>query len=840
MAPTTKVVVGVTLALALTSVLANGYLFGVSDHNEQLPIIKRILDPSFLQKDWFVNWNSQFNARSFYNLVLVGLSFPFRSLDAAFVVVYLAALVILCVAVCLLATAIWSDLGVGLAAALIVLYNRLGSLGASQFVIPILVPSFLAFCLVSLSAYWLYRRHYIRSTVLLALTGLLHPLIGPESAMLLGGATFLSLSQSERRGLLHRLFLFFVVTGLPAAVGFVAMSGEAIANQVDVVRILAWVRHPWHYVPSTWDQDLWINFAAFVLLVMTARARVPRSAFLDWLIVGVSGFCAFGILALVWEPLSTTVKLQPFRMTVLLQWIGALYLARYCWEWLRDRRWTSRIVGGALLVGLCLSQKLSVEFPHWLVATVVLTELIRYALGRSGYTEKLHWLLAIPALGLVVRMSTELLSVDWSALWVYIVIVGVNIATVWLSGMLAASYKRYRAVTVTSVALSMFALAILGSTWNGIGLPAWLSPVADGLEMHLEYHGDFDQLALWVRANTPHDAVFVAPPYLQSFRLMAERAIVVDFKTFPFKDQAILEWRDRIADLAGGRDLSLGYSWHSQLRGAYLSMNREQFVELARKYDADYIVVERGQDLGFPLVYRNESFHLYASDQAAVSRAYEMEKAALDRAMAAVRSSLDFSAAATERNPVFPVAGMAERATIEGAVRLAEGSGEGSKVLVVDETTRLTGPTSAIGLVQGSLSVWARLNDPKKSYSDLVRLNNSNDLYIYHLGENGRFLVLYDDVHLGITSLLIDDDQWHHYVFAWQDGEQKFYIDGVEALSSQVPACTTDTDLFAVGWLGNRDGEQWGGLLADLITFKRLLSSDEVLALYRTGPFKNK
>ena len=37
------------IALALMSILANGYMFGVGDQTESLPQVKRILDSSYLQ-----------------------------------------------------------------------------------------------------------------------------------------------------------------------------------------------------------------------------------------------------------------------------------------------------------------------------------------------------------------------------------------------------------------------------------------------------------------------------------------------------------------------------------------------------------------------------------------------------------------------------------------------------------------------------------------------------------------------------------------------------------------------------------------------------------------------
>jgi len=79
---------------------------------------------------------------------------------------------------------------------------------------------------------------------------------------------------------------------------------------------------------------------------------------------------------------------------------------------------------------------------------------------------------------------------------------------------------------------------------------------------------------------------------------------------------------------------------------------------------------------------------------------------------------------------------------------------------------------------------------------------------------------------------VIADDNWHHYAFTWQDGEQRFYIDGQLVLTSNQPGVANPTQLFAVGWLGNRDGEQWSGALADVMTFDRVLTGAEVMSMH--------
>ena len=120
--------------------------------------------------------------------------------------------------------------------------------------------------------------------------------------------------------------------------------------------------------------------------------------------------------------------------------------------------------------------------------------------------------------------------------------------------------------------------------------------------------------------------------------------------------------------------------------------------------------------------------------------------------------------------------------------------------------------------------------------SGLAGVNANRDLRIHHRGADGRLIVFYNGVKLSHRRMTIAADEWHHYVFTWRDGKQEFYIDGLLGLSDAVPAATSDTELLTIGWLGNhRDPHPWRGLLADLITFERPLSDDEVAALYRVS-----
>ena len=121
----------------------------------------------------------------------------------------------------------------------------------------------------------------------------------------------------------------------------------------------------------------------------------------------------------------------------------------------------------------------------------------------------------------------------------------------------------------------------------------------------MKYSGGFALTELWARDHSPRDAVFVVPPYDDTFRDHAERAIVVDFKGHPYEDMDKFDWRQRIYDVAGGKPLPLGWDYYNQLVAGYNSLTDNQLLTLGEKYGASYAVVSAKSKSKLPVVYSN-------------------------------------------------------------------------------------------------------------------------------------------------------------------------------------------------------------------------------------------
>jgi hypothetical protein len=94
---------------------------------------------------------------------------------------------------------------------------------------------------------------------------------------------------------------------------------------------------------------------------------------------------------------------------------------------------------------------------------------------------------------------------------------------------------------------------------------------------------DWKQMCAWVKEQTPSDARFLTPRRQQTFKWFAERGEVVSWKDIPQNGSAVVEWKRRMDEIFPSEILKQGLAAHGEKR----------LLELAEKYDADYVVLDR-------------------------------------------------------------------------------------------------------------------------------------------------------------------------------------------------------------------------------------------------------
>jgi hypothetical protein len=724
-------------------------------------------------------------------------------------------------------------------------------------------PGNLVLPFIMLSFVCLIRERTPATLLLLMVAGLIHPAMVVYTCVVVGvywlweGICSQDWDVMVRR--LMGLGLAGVITILPSLLVRLSISGAPLPH-AEIIAGLRQNGHivPWSGVSARWEYS-WSTVLKWLVLAALSwrwRAEFPRSVQRLWsaAVLGASLLSLSHVVGVAWEipTLMSLIGSRAFQIPTLV----SLPLVIYYWlAHIRSGDWA-----GATLSILCLAIPLyAAEYGLiWLLIIGLL--LVDASQGHLSI-----WSFDLPRWGRhTLRVTAALVLVAWSASFLTIPLDQVPkplletlsqltwgvmgaipeqsermelIVTIALLGLMiwgfGRSVRQNRSADYNALCFGLISLIIILCASKFLW-KQW--QVAENERVSNITKLD---VQLWAREHTPPSSLFVT--HLDGWRTMSLRRKLSPFTRESYAyivPRQAKEHRDRLLAFYGisaqeGRELR-GSGVKQMERDRYWNFRESDFLRFASEFGATHLVLPDRYIQSLPLVYQNRDYIVYRLEPYSPLE-LELVRQKVETILADALLDLRSTRIVTEGEETYIVAKAGGEVKVEGTAQVADGPWDGSSALVVEDQTRLNGPPSALELSEGSLSVWARLTDPGKKYSTLVRMNSSNDLYIYHKEADGRFIVYYNGVRLGRTSVAITDHQWHHYVFTWRDGQQKFYIDGLRDLSAEVPASVADTELFAIGWLGNRDGNQWGGLLADLVTLDRPLSSDEVRTLCQVG-----
>ena len=110
----------------------------------------------------------------------------------------------------------------------------------------------------------------------------------------------------------------------------------------------------------------------------------------------------------------------------------------------------------------------------------------------------------------------------------------------------------------------------------------------------------------WVAANTPADALFLTPRLNQSFKWRTGRPEVANWKDIPQDAAGIVTWYSRIKDIYYTK-----FGGLEQPLDSIGILGTDRVRELAMKYGAAYVLMDRGQLLSLPIAFWNEEYVVY-------------------------------------------------------------------------------------------------------------------------------------------------------------------------------------------------------------------------------------
>lgn len=598
------------LLAGTVTTLAGGYIFGQGNQWVHFVQLYRWLDPEYLRGDWFVNAVEGSSPRLYYIMAIAPLLkiLPIESLMLVLTVLGNAGVgLVTCRAVRHLVPAATSEPRVATALVLGVL--GFGAGGAGHLARSFVEPSLLARALALTGLWCFIRGRTVAPIAWFACAIALHPLVGTETLAIGGLAGVSTWLAVDRRG---SAFPWRYVGG-PAvlAVWTWLLWRDTVVRTLDTAEfsfIVAEIRSPHHYLPSTFGADALLALAVFVVATTTAwtswRRHEPKlDAALGWVMVWTAAALVAGwVFVEVW-PVRLAIAAQTFRMTYLIKWVGFVLIVSNAVRWWRLAASTGR-------TGVTLSLRVAA-----LVSLLTFGKL--YALGALLG----QWLGSAAerrSSGLLSRLAPVAVGVAVAGAMVLPINRRVGEPLVgWLLLALALlpcvmGPKLRRAAVVTVLLLLTGSLVFRNSTI--VRRSATLLGTQPPVIRWADFVGDSAGIEQWARQSSPEDAVFVVPPSLGQFRFGAQRAIVVDFKAIPFADEALREWNSRMhaCCVPSGFEGTPGQA--AFVRG-YREIDDERLRYLHDTYGARFAVLIAGMQTNLPEMYADSSYKIVELDR---------------------------------------------------------------------------------------------------------------------------------------------------------------------------------------------------------------------------------
>jgi hypothetical protein len=593
------------LVLLATIATLWGYDFGQSDHLEHLPILYRLLDADYLLNDDFVNVNtSTYNPRLLLFYVLVPLA-KLVGVPALYLVLAWACNFFTARATALIAKIIWQDVPTApLWAAVAVLAVPLSGWGEVAYLrTDIFIPSAAATAFVLHGLYYLLLQRWLLMALVLGAGAVAHPLVVPVSGAMLwlvGGADLCRWQKLRFRAYYYYLGGGLLWAAIVAAIILPYLLQNWWAAKIDgavFVDIYARFRNPHHFMPSFFmnaeeTTKAW-QWAGVLVLLLNFHFLAARSYQKNqlWLILAlvliVFALLPFGAWGVEVKKSRFWAMLQVFRFLFIAKWFVLFLLGGFLARIFSSNLQPSRL-------------KIKIYFLAYIVLVL-----------QPYY---LFWAVGLHILGQLLQQAKALLLiklvVGGLAFWAFFQIEDKQILylpTALIAFAVVGSNKLYTALSTA------FVLALLSH---------WLVVAADGSQSFLKKHishgfnlsnykSPLTGVAKYLRENTDPQALIYAPPSSSELRLTARRALVVDFKTLPFDDLALVAWQARLFDCFGYTE-KLGFEaqrWVFIPNYEYSPM--EQQIKKAKFYKADYLLLYTKSEHGdYPLLYQDGDYKL--------------------------------------------------------------------------------------------------------------------------------------------------------------------------------------------------------------------------------------
>jgi hypothetical protein len=569
------------------------YGFGVADHVEQLPLIYRAIDSEYLTNDFFVNSARTSLTRFWYSEMLAALAVTKENLPLVFFSLTMAVNVAISTITYLFTCRLYNKSPLsGLYASAATMIAITFTLGwNAEIFYNGLVPAAIATPLLMGAVWATLCKKIVTGTLLCIIAAVFQPLMGLELGFILL-FTFILTSFYEKRPVgdfWKKAVLGFLILAITTiTILYYEQDGLRLSTE-KFIYILAYLRHPHHYLPGRFGFENYYFAVAFLLpAIFIFLIRKVRNSSYDNGIAAMGMsiilLCIGGYVFVEVFPSRLWTTAQTFRLLYFIKWLGLVVIAGNIPTY-NFRSW----------------KQLGLLFATANAIVMLCSHLFVMITSKIQPNSKAGVVTDILMLAVVIVMMRQTDPHLQLLPWVIILL---------LISLAAGYYRRFFIV-------SAMPMLIIGSilfftnekihTYVTAKKDAYTEKVSNYFCLDNTSYFASSEIIMYIRKKTERNAVFLTPPMWGGFRIFAERAIVVDFKAFPFQDKAMNEWYDRLINCYGEASED-GFNIIGAYNENYRIINDGKLFDLKHLYNFSYAVLYNSTPTNFEVLSSDSRF----------------------------------------------------------------------------------------------------------------------------------------------------------------------------------------------------------------------------------------
>ncbi len=574
------------LIISCVHILLNGYEFGMGDQVIQIPIIKKLINPSLYPNDYLFTTIDGYV--SFFPLLMAKLVLLFNDMKLIYYTIYILSLLIFYRAIFGIANLVFNR-QVGIISVLLMLFLN-PSLGGSVIYFSRLFPAQVVMPLALYSIFLYLSGKKKLAFIILGIGFNLHVLVSAFACFIIGVHSVTNfLKENEKLKSIIIYLILFLLMSLPSILRIV-QSHEEIDNLAETLRIFK-IQGGHHSFPSTWELNTWLTYFLFLLAGILAYFKTPfkkKPTFFVVSFFSIASLCFVGILFTDFFPSINIIKAQFFRSTNYLTIFVLMTLANaihFFW----DKNFLNRIVVSCLFLTLFLPITIN-SLVISIVSLLFVGQKRFYFSIPKLRVSRIHIIVAcvlfvvIPSSIFLIMPEVLNLVLDLSKRH-YLRVFSLSLVVLVLFSLTAYSLKTRRNIVFLGIVLILFTFPMMYSVFHS----------------NDRYNMDWIEAQLWVKENTSKDVKLLTPPTEIGFRVYSERAIVCELKDGTqqyFKNEFGFQWWEKVNRL-------------NPEENPFKNKSESELINIGKDYGAKYLVFYNDKDLSLKQVFRNDTYVVY-------------------------------------------------------------------------------------------------------------------------------------------------------------------------------------------------------------------------------------